>query len=370
MAELEIHKGFALKKLGEELFHEFLIWAKKKSITVDYLFKDDTTILYLVNLFIEEREAEKKRESLRVSVDGFGQAKFEEQSLLKAFETVNSLNRVQLKNFGSKKQWGVVAKDDLQKLDPIIEMKPSLFVTLSDKVCSFCGIEQVTVKCKECNQESYCGTFCKTKAYETYHKVLCSKDLLGLIKSISKYGQWFIHFPLFICKIFARMVIENKTCWKQLESLSFLSGFKNARINLHEWKSTYEQVSQVFEKESFSKFINFDDYIHLISILVINVFAWYSENATNKADKCLALFYPGSFFNHSCKPNCEYYFQEGSMYFISTETIKQGQEIFVTYIDNTKSYEERKKSLQVYEFSCNCILCKHDIEQIKKDNCN
>ncbi|KAH7646959.1 SET domain containing with a cysteine cluster at the C-terminus [Cryptosporidium bovis] len=65
-----------------------------------------------------------------------------------------------------------------------------------------------------------------------------------------------------------------------------------------------------------------------------------------------------SCFNHSCDPNCCVYSMGDSTVYISTiRDIKEGEELTISYIDNTLPLTERKKLIHNYHFECNCNIC-------------
>jgi SET domain-containing protein len=75
-----------------------------------------------------------------------------------------------------------------------------------------------------------------------------------------------------------------------------------------------------------------------------------------------ALLSFGSFFNHSCVPNVEYFADlskpnEISFQFQALQDIEDGQQLFIPYIDTSLSSKERKAALNSYGFVCSCPRC-------------
>lgn len=65
-----------------------------------------------------------------------------------------------------------------------------------------------------------------------------------------------------------------------------------------------------------------------------------------------------SFINHSCDPNAVVGFDEGRIYVKALKEIKEGEQIFISYVDNTNQFELRQKELlERYFFKCNCSKC-------------
>ena len=76
----------------------------------------------------------------------------------------------------------------------------------------------------------------------------------------------------------------------------------------------------------------------------------------NKTD--IALFYSGTFFNHSCKPNVIYKEINNKMHFVALQNIKVGQELCISYISKLNiPYHLRSFELNNWNFMCDCKLC-------------
>uniref|UniRef100_A0A0E0H4T7 SET domain-containing protein n=1 Tax=Oryza nivara TaxID=4536 RepID=A0A0E0H4T7_ORYNI len=73
-----------------------------------------------------------------------------------------------------------------------------------------------------------------------------------------------------------------------------------------------------------------------------------------------AIYMSGSFFNHSCRPNIHAYFHSRALILRSTEYIKAGSPIELSYGPQVGEMDlpERQKSLREnYYFSCGCSSC-------------
>lgn len=367
MAEIQVHRKFAVEKLGETLFRDFLKWAKRKNISGEELLGDMSKTLYYVSLFGQENDNIQK--SSPVTVKGLGKAVFDEKEFLQKFRSVDSLEILDIKKITPQKGWGIVAKRDLKKLNPVLDLKPSWFITLAKNVCCFCGYEEATISCKYCDNESYCSVYCRQKAQETYHDLLCKKDVSKMMDKAKNSLVAGSKYHLFVSKIFSHMIMHDKKSWKDVDSLKFLSGFQSALLNVEGYKVGYQVLCELFEKEKFSERMDFDEYMKLISVIVLNVFGWHQDvdGPVSPTTENMAIFCFGSFFNHSCVPNCEYYFREGKMYFVCVEPTKKGEELFISYIGDCPNFEARKKALLIYGFSCECPLCQKDCKEVEKE---
>lgn len=78
---------------------------------------------------------------------------------------------------------------------------------------------------------------------------------------------------------------------------------------------------------------------------------------------CRGLFITISRINHACEPNCaqRWNAEKGKMVIVPVKGIEIGEEITLTYLENTgsMSVEERRESLMNdFGFWCECELCK------------
>jgi len=91
-------------------------------------------------------------------------------------------------------------------------------------------------------------------------------------------------------------------------------------------------------------------------IMVTNAFQFYFGNDVAHN----GVIPETSRMNHDCRPNVAYFFDPESLTHFShaVRTIYPGEEITVTYIDNTVSYEKRQEDLNFsWGFDCSCSLC-------------
>jgi hypothetical protein len=85
----------------------------------------------------------------------------------------------------------------------------------------------------------------------------------------------------------------------------------------------------------------------------------FAKNCFAYKDGSATLFY-GAKFNHSCDPDVIYNYNKKEKCFIfkTERNIKQGEEIFDTYIDHSDPKKKRQKELlNIYGFVCTCIRC-------------
>lgn len=77
---------------------------------------------------------------------------------------------------------------------------------------------------------------------------------------------------------------------------------------------------------------------------------------------CLA---PGAaLINHSCDPNAHHLSEGPELVVRSSRTIAKNEEITISYIDVTRSFEERQEKLfTAYAFACQCCRCTKGFEE-------
>ena len=93
------------------------------------------------------------------------------------------------------------------------------------------------------------------------------------------------------------------------------------------------------------------------------------ETASRMAPRnCVAsgigLYNVGANFNHSCEPNVTWThpseeddLPRNVIVFTATRDIAKSEQLFISYIDVDKSYEERQIALTGYQFECRCAKC-------------
>jgi len=84
----------------------------------------------------------------------------------------------------------------------------------------------------------------------------------------------------------------------------------------------------------------------------------FRTNAYNSGDQ-IGLFPKIARINHSCRPNASYYWSDklNKRIVYATRKIKEGEEVFVSYIPLLLTQEERQKRLDRYGFKCSCDAC-------------
>lgn len=267
--------------------------------------------------------------------------------------------------------------------------------------------------CKDTLKVKYCSNSCKKKAWKEYHQLLCPlKWPDGLIEKYqeiinicedNEYVQ-----PLIVMRIFARILLQVFNEKLSLEDA--LEPFKLFEANedmVHLENEIISFVTSLAEyvfgkSEDIEKIVNKKNYLFMNGILSRNAvslnpvsdFHLYISELPDKQQNIIAnihkkgmtpkefvqsewmrrltifgtgLFLIGNSINHSCVPNvatasC---YNDNTLSLITLRPIKSGEELYISYIDETLSYEERKKRLmEYYQFECDCPKCKEESKNV------
>eukprot|EP01059_Diplonema_ambulator_P002942 TRINITY_DN12583_c0_g1_i1.p1 TRINITY_DN12583_c0_g1~~TRINITY_DN12583_c0_g1_i1.p1 ORF type:complete len:378 (+),score=51.25 TRINITY_DN12583_c0_g1_i1:109-1242(+) len=100
-----------------------------------------------------------------------------------------------------------------------------------------------------------------------------------------------------------------------------------------------------------------DELNHLYNIITCNTFR--VEDVTGSNEVSFAIFLKTSRINHSCDPNCLYYFKDGVIYIRTIKNIPKNTEITIAYCNEYLTRTERRTHLlKNYHFNCDCNRCK------------
>eukprot|EP00026_Physarum_polycephalum_P003924 Phypoly_transcript_03941.p1 GENE.Phypoly_transcript_03941~~Phypoly_transcript_03941.p1 ORF type:complete len:438 (+),score=59.35 Phypoly_transcript_03941:819-2132(+) len=278
-----------------------------------------------------------------------------------------------------KKGRGVVATRALQKGSILYVDVPYVSQVLFENkipfiTCNHCMKvlseeklpEQVTksrFKVCQCG-EVYCTQQCQDEAYQQHHKSLCASgnkinELKELcIKNKSEYG-------LMIAKIYARILQaidrgENADdAWRSIGLLPCLGGFEVPPEQEESLSAELKLLQEILPDPRIAPLFSMEKYKRICTKFMLNSFR-VDIPFEKKKCSCRCLFILGSFFNHSCEPNCEWKVQAGThkVNFVASKKIKKGEEICISYIDHTLPKSERLKLLRdKYRFDCCCPKC-------------
>lgn len=83
------------------------------------------------------------------------------------------------------------------------------------------------------------------------------------------------------------------------------------------------------------------------------------------------MYLSASMFNHSCQPNCSIIHYNNQLHIFTVCEIKKNNELTISYIDiNVNATTRQQKLLNLYNFTCNCVRCQDELNQLNKQQKN
>ncbi|KAL3457365.1 SET and MYND domain protein [Aspergillus heterothallicus] len=248
--------------------------------------------------------------------------------------------------------------------------KPFLAVLDTDRLTDTCAgcfgakhLEKVTdVKlraCSACQVPKYCDKTCQVKDWNLGHRLECSifKALKPRILPINARA---------ILRILLRMSATVKFAYtdRELELFELLESHKND-IH-HQNASAWERMTltSMAVKHYSGTDIELEKLLELSAKLDVNSFSL----TTATYDRIGVYIHPyAAIMNHDCEYNSIVGFDGSEMYVKAIRPIKEGEQIFISYVDATNRHDVRQKELlERYYFSCRCARCvreeKHRLE--------
>ena len=279
--------------------------------------------------------------------------------------------------------------------------------------CSHClKLAMTSIPCDSCSFVSYCSEECKTMAWEKYHDIECKVRLL--IEADEDYDPISMKRFSYDIRIFIKAIKEegipnifsivkdvdgctNKRIkgfsennkfetdkFSAVYSLSYNEKSSDLKLlkkqfsllmtclksmkceifkDVEENSEIYHNLEKLFVKLSFISYTNvFEQSLVSQGESCICNYDIKPETGTHRKD-CMKhrgghLAPCSSLINHSCHPNVNQFIFNGKIVTYSCRPIKENEQLFKSYKPNimhTKT--ERKKVLQKYCFTCDCLAC-------------
>ena len=154
------------------------------------------------------------------------------------------------------------------------------------------------------------------------------------------------------------------------ELMSGVHGGDDGYMSPSAWERTAEVAKQAKFLVSASNRANFEEYCKCLGRNALNCFTitldppdatpmdehdWWSQGVP----VAIGSFVSASRFNHSCEPNTRVNFDStGCLTITTTQAIKEGEELLITYIDTRMERAPRREKLNdCYGFECMCTRC-------------
>eukprot|EP01132_Coremiostelium_polycephalum_P003269 gene3269-4094_t len=238
--------------------------------------------------------------------------------------------------------------------------------------------------CSGCERVGYCSSTCMD-IDRPQHSLECK--ILDVIDS-QEYSSTLISEMKLLLRTLSRKWLEQSLKEDQVE---YYKNYKNPaslipQDNGLRYKDYNQLVSNIESfpeslKESLSYWIckyivklahektgRIEDEIDLLNIVLRNrCNAFYiqgrlKEGGNGESRGC-GVYVRNSFFNHSCKPNVNYWVLGNSLEVECSlmRPVKKGEELSISYIDTSASLKNRReKLLEGYLFHCLCDKCIED----------
>jgi len=278
----------------------------------------------------------------------------------------------------------MIASRDIEANEVLLADSPYCWVvddSAKEFVCQNCFLEKDPelpnfIGCSDCNQVYYCSDECKTIDYVQH-----SQDECGILKAMEtdEYSSAIITEMKLLIRTLSRKSMEQmhegeETAMPNDNGLRYpdycqlvsnRENFPKATIeSLEYWICDYiRRLGEWVGKRT-------EENIELLDILLRNrCNAFYiqgrfrdspaTQGMTGVSRGC-GIYVRNSFFNHSCKPNVNYWVVENSLRVECTTgmAVAQGAELCISYIDTMQDLQSRRaKLVESYLFTCDCPRC-------------
>ncbi|KAJ2038580.1 mitochondrial import receptor subunit tom20 [Coemansia sp. RSA 922] len=259
--------------------------------------------------------------------------------------------------------------------------------------------------CDKCHEAVYCSEKCRQDAYDGYHQFLCPSSTSSTAREFALLTQQSHELaPILIAKFFGLLVDREKkkelaralgvagetteadkyTTWEHLECMRYLELLpttSDARILRKLGELMSHSVPGLVE------FVTSDRYTMLKGKLDYNAYAVHTDVDVPTASESeivsdtmrddhgasavgTALYLISSHIAHSCDPNAQAVFSEGTDK-IAIKTLKpvdKDEELRVSFVDPSLRKEDRQKLLKAsYRITCTCPKCESEVSEEKEE---
>lgn len=279
----------------------------------------------------------------------------------------------------------VTAKHDIKIGDTVLteEMYIRSIYGFNYDCCSQCGKKNMNfIPCKNCSGAMYCSKTCADKSFHEYEcdMVIGTMDdmdellftLRSIIVAINSFST-VNELITFIEKFSTNVSLESKYgTFFQLSTgvishQRVLDCLEKAYFVFHVVMSS-SKLKQNFATAVTQRFLE-HLIVHHYFILCTNSFG-YQTNGIHVRQISLHA----SYINHSCLPNVAKLSKGNISVCKAILPIKQGEQLFLTYIDrNVFGMSEKERNDQLensYGFRCRCMLCRNGplrADKLEKD---
>ncbi|XP_053533095.1 histone-lysine N-methyltransferase SMYD1a isoform X2 [Ictalurus punctatus] len=229
-----------------------------------------------------------------------------------------------------------------------------VFDSMSMHVCHSCFRRQVNPhRCAQCKFAHYCDRTCQRAAWEE-HKHECA--------AIRQHGKAPSENVRLAARALWRMQKhKGKAFDTQLTTLDLLEDhisamspedLKQLKVDVDNFQNYWQGNSRQYSTDYVS---------HIFGVINCNAFTLSDQRGLQAVG--VGLFPNLCLVNHDCWPNCTVILNHGRIELRALETIPEGAELTVSYVDFLNVSKDRQKLLKKqYYFDCKCEHCSNGIK--------
>ncbi|KAA8563984.1 hypothetical protein MFRU_025g00100 [Monilinia fructicola] len=265
---------------------------------------------------------------------------------------------------------GVVATRDIQAQESVL-LDPTLAAAVGsvDRCSACCGplLDEIE---NSCCSTKYCSSSCSQRALDSYHSVICGKDLNFLYEakpaSSSNSTESSVGSNLLL-RVLALSIKENAANPLETSLISRLTPAYNPndpQLIAFNFKDHIITPIRILRELGIDVFTNsmYDTWVlHTIHCRLQN----NKHGQTFDDIRGTAINPLYSMFNHSCDPNVDWRHDDenSTVTMFAERDIKKGEEMFISYIGKGKGLKERQGKLMPW-FGMECACHKCDEEKL------
>ncbi|KAK9236751.1 hypothetical protein V1525DRAFT_406139 [Lipomyces kononenkoae] len=259
---------------------------------------------------------------------------------------------------------GLVAAKDFTAYAEIFKKTPDVSVPDSgfrSQICANCfviapntedrvqpaSVQKVSA-CGKCRVSYYCSQLCQLQDWKAYHKREC-KVLASLAPQVP---------PSPVVLLLRIVMMQGDKRDKFFKSMEELMSHVEERRKMDDFPTLVLMGKGA--KEYSGTDLPLDAVVEMLCKVMTN-----SASVTNPNYDTVGLMFDPlvSLINHSCEPNAVLVFDKNVLFLRAIRPIKKGEEILITYTDNTMPMPQRKQQLRTrYFFDCQCTACRPPVD--------
>ncbi|GKT40172.1 N-lysine methyltransferase SMYD2-B [Colletotrichum spaethianum] len=207
--------------------------------------------------------------------------------------------------------------------------------------------------CTGCKTVAYCGPTCQRANWSLIHKLEC-KAIQRLHEIKPAHEPNWVPTPI---RAAAQVMLRPQV----------LARFEELEGHVEQWRKKDETDLQL-QSQGVVRCLGLDTGTFEALEGAFQVLCKLQTNAFSRSEE---YFETGGVFldttlamiNHSCVPNALVQFGGRTATLRAASCINPGNEIEISYVDQTQPKSKRQHELNLYHFECSCIKCQHDFDE-------